>query len=140
MRIRNISACEFPSEIGEPDAPADGGERSRLHSHAIGPAWLRFPFGGIMHVHRIAPIVVASAFFLSGCGNASDGSGEHSIWHGVISAVIGAFLGTAAGVAFTSNDADYQIEPLSRYTGEHILISGVSFAVGCGLIGYCFWT
>jgi hypothetical protein len=57
--------------MAEPGAAANVGRPSRLHSHTVGPAWLRFPFG--VHVMS-AKFRVEAVFSIEGRGPVLQGT------------------------------------------------------------------
>ena len=44
-----------PSNLAQQIAPANAGRPPRLHSHAIGPAWLRFALGVLARMETASP-------------------------------------------------------------------------------------
>ena len=58
---QNAAGLRSPrSGLVQPDAPANAGSPSRLHSGVLGPAWLRSPFGSNMK-RRLIPVLAPEA-------------------------------------------------------------------------------
>jgi hypothetical protein len=63
MELTLYALRSFNAEQG---TPANAGRRSRLHSHAFGPAWLRFAFGQVVLCLKLGSVEKASSWHVCG--------------------------------------------------------------------------